>query len=72
MLKVKVIDKTAAEVMDIVRELRQQGLVQGHDFDFEYHQSYWDYSNTEAVRNKHAIFTFYVEKYATLFSLKYV
>lgn len=72
MLKVTVYNKTAAEIMDIVRELRQQGLVQGRDFDFEYHQAYWDYSNLDEAKGKHTVFTFYIEKYATLFTLKYV
>lgn len=70
-LKVRVIDKSPQEVMDLVRELRDQGLVQGHDFDFAYHQARYDNNSYDAVENKHAIFTFYTEKYATLFTIKY-
>lgn len=69
-LKVKVVDKGPNEVMDIVRELREQGLVQGQDFDFAYHPARYDnfaYDNVD----KHAVFTFYTERYATLFTLKY-
>ena len=60
-------------VMDIVRDLRSMGLVQGRDFDFAYHQGVWDYfTNTEHVR-KHTKFTFYEgsEKWATWLALKY-
>lgn len=70
-LTVKVIDKDPNQVMDIVRELRAQGLVQGKDFDFAYHQARYDENSYDAVENKHAIFKFYTEKYATLFTLKY-
>lgn len=64
-------DVSPNDTMDIVRELRQQGLVQGKDFDFAYHQSKWDNFSYEAVVGKHAVFTFHSEKYATLFTLKY-
>lgn len=70
-LKVKVIDKGPNEVMDIVRELREQGLIQGRDFDFAYHQARYDINSYDAVENRHAVFTFYTERYATLFTLKY-
>lgn len=55
--------------MDIVHTLRSDGLVQGVDFDFAYNQSKWDNMIGEIPR--HTYFTFYVEKYATLFALKY-
>jgi hypothetical protein len=55
--------------MDIVRALRADGLVQGHDFDFAFHQSRWDDMIGEIP--KETVFTFYTEKYATLFALKY-
>ena len=56
-------------VMDIVRELRQQGLVQSKDFDFAYYQSRWDEMIGEIPTS--AVFSFYTEKYATLFAIKY-
>jgi hypothetical protein len=55
--------------MDLVRELRLQGLVQGIDFDFAFHQSQWDDMIGEIP--KQTVFTFYTERYATLFALKY-
>lgn len=62
---------TSDRVMDIVRELRARGMVQGRDFDFSYHQAKYDNDGWSAVENKHAKFKFYDEKYATLFALIY-
>ena len=59
----------AGKTMDIVRDLRAQGLVQGTDFDFAFHQSKWDEMIGEIP--KHTIFTFYKDKNATWFILKY-
>lgn len=70
-IKVIILDKGPAEVMDIVRELRSQGLVQGKDFDFAYHQARYDINSYDAVENRKTVFTFHTEKYATLFTLKY-
>ena len=71
-LIVTVIDKGPTEIMEIVRELRGQGMVQGRDFDFAYHQARYDVgSYDDGVENRKTIFTFYTEKYATLFTLKY-
>ncbi len=62
-------NKSAGDIMDIVRNLRADGLVQGKDFDFAFHQSRWDDMIGEIP--KESVFTFYTEKYATLFALKY-
>lgn len=48
------------DTIEIVRSIREQGLVQGKDFDFSYIQN-----------PEQAIFKFYEEKWATFFSLKY-
>ena len=56
-------------VMDIVRELRDMGWIQGRDFDFAYNQSRWDEMIGEIP--KQTMFTFYNEKYASFFLLKY-
>jgi len=56
----------ASRTIEIVRDLRQQGLMQGKDFDFKFVSSA---ENT--IEKGHAIFTFYNEKYATFFALKY-
>ena len=68
-LEVAIFHKNADDTMRIVRELRQQGLVQGKDFDFAFNQSRWDDMIGEIP--KQTIFTFYTERYATLFALKY-
>jgi hypothetical protein len=69
MICITLVGRDPTEIIEIVRELRQQGMVQGKDFDFAYYQSKWDDMLGEIPRNVE--FKFYVEKYATLFSLKY-
>lgn len=59
------------DIIEIVRELRAHGMVQGTDFDFRYNQSKWDNYDNEAVAPEHTVFKFYNEKYATFFILKY-
>ena len=71
MVKVNVLHKSPTEVMDLVKDLRLQGLVQGQDFDFAYYQARWDNYSPDGFIPKHTIFTFYTEKHATLFALKY-
>jgi len=63
-------DRSPNEVLEMVKELRQQGLVQGTDFDFAYNQGRWDEMIGEVPKS--AIFSFYTEKYATMFALKYI
>ena len=70
MTNITIHDRSANEVLEIVKELRQQGLVQGEDFDFAYNQSRWDTMIGEVPKS--AIFSFYTEKYATMFALKYI
>jgi len=71
MIKVRANDCDANNVMSMVRDLREKGLVQGTDFDFAYFQSRYDPVSGHFIEGRHAIFTFYVEKYATWFTLKY-
>jgi len=67
--EIKVFNSDANEVLAIVHELRKQGLIQGTDFDFEYHPSKWDgFSIDEPA---YTLFKFYKEKWATWFSLKW-
>lgn len=70
-LSVTILHKNAVEIMEIVRELRAQGLVQGHDFDFAFSQAKYNNDGWEAVSPRQTVFTFRSEKYATLFTLKY-
>jgi hypothetical protein len=59
------------ETLDIVRELRAQGLVQGTDFDFRYEKPAWHPESYEQIAERQAEFKFYDDKYATLFALRY-
>jgi hypothetical protein len=69
MVQIKIYKKNANEILDIVGELRAKGWVQSVDFDFAFNQSSWDAMIGEIP--KYTVFTFYTEKYATLFGLKY-
>ena len=61
--------KNPNEVIEIVRELRAQGLVQGKDFDFEYRPETWD--NFSMLTERCTVFTFYDERWGTWFTLKW-
>jgi hypothetical protein len=63
-------NKNANEILDIVKELRASGLVHGVHFDFAFNQNRWDpmIGDVKSFTN----FTFYEEKYSTLFALKYL
>lgn len=69
-ITINVEDKDPFEILDIVKQLRASGLVQGVHFDFAYNQSRWDEMIGEIPKN--TVFTFYEEKYSTLFALKYL
>jgi hypothetical protein len=72
MIEIKIINKNPDAIMTIVRELRTIGLVQGVDFDFSFNQSRWDgWDDMIGEIPKTTIFTFYVEKWASFFALKY-
>jgi hypothetical protein len=71
MTEVRLHNRRAEVVLGIVRELRAQGLVQGIDFDFSYHQAQDDMFSMSPPTPSYAIFKFYVEKYATFFAIKY-
>ncbi len=69
MKQVVIAKRSAGQVLEIVQELRASGLVQGKDFDFAYYQSRWDEMIGEVPSE--TVFTFYQDKYSTLFALKY-
>jgi hypothetical protein len=68
-IEVAIFHKKPDEVLSIVKELKAHGLTQGKDFDFAFNQSRWDDMIGEIP--KQTIFTFYTEKHAILFALKY-
>ena len=69
MIEIVVDRKGVIDILDIVKELRASGLRQGVHFDFTYNQSRWDGMIGDVAT--YTVFTFYEEKYATLFALKY-
>lgn len=71
MIEVRIIDKKPNDIIELVREIKALGHVQGKDFDFVYHPPKYDDSSTEAVYNRVTVFKFYTEKLATWFSLRY-
>lgn len=71
MTEIKVLDWMPNHVMDVVKELRSKGYVQGVDFDFEYHKPRYNDWSGDAVYNRHTVFTFYKDELATWFTLKY-
>jgi hypothetical protein len=64
--------KKPTEIIDIVRSMREAGLVQGTDFDFAYNKASYDTSGWEAVSPEHTVFKFYEERWATWFALKWM
>lgn len=72
MTSVTLMNVGATQALDIVHELRAQGYVQGKDFDFSYHQAFWDgFGYAEGNLPKHTIFKFYNKTHASWFALKY-
>ena len=71
MKEVKLLDKMPNEIMDIVKEIRKMGYVQGIHFDFEYHKPEIVLTEYEGVYNRYTIFRFYKDEIATWFSLRY-
>ena len=64
--------RSPTDIMNIVREMRESGMIQGKDFDFRYNQAkYQDWSG-DAVDPEHTVFIFYTEHCATWFTLKWV
>jgi len=60
-----------SEVIEIVREMRNNGMVQGIDFDFKYCPVKYGTNGWEVVSEEHTVFTFHNERYATWFAIKW-
>jgi hypothetical protein len=69
-IEVIIHNKYATKIVDIVHELRDQGFVQGDDFEFAYYKAEYDGFNGESY-NRHTIFRFKEPSVATWFSVKY-
>ena len=71
MIEVVLYDLLPSQILEIVSDLKKSGLIQGVDFDFEYHQPRFHDWSGDVVYNRHTVFTFYRDEYATYFKLKY-
>lgn len=71
MIEVIVEDKMPNDVMDLVKELRSLGYVQGVDFDFEYHPPKYNDWAMDAEYNRKTVFRFYKDELSTWFELRY-
>jgi hypothetical protein len=60
------------EIIDIVREMRDNGMIQGVDFDFKYNQAKYEDWSGDYIAPEHTVFIFYNESLASWFTLKYV
>ena len=61
----------AAQTMEIVRELRRLGLIQGIDFDFKYLKAKHDIYHYAEISPRGAEFYLREGKWRTYFTLKY-
>jgi hypothetical protein len=72
-MKQVTIDHTRpVDIMNIVNEMRTAGMTQGKDFDFAYHNASYNNDGHEAVTPRHTVFTFYDDKWATFFILRWI
>lgn len=69
--KVFVPNIDANQTMELVRDLRAKGLVQGTDFSFAYQQAHYDYYADDVHQVKGCTFAFKDDKWATFFRIKY-
>jgi hypothetical protein len=61
----------SGKTLELVQTLREDGYVQGKDFDFSHQIPRWDYFSEEPVEEPYTLFTFYNSHAAFIFQLKY-
>lgn len=71
MIEVTLEGHNTTRIMEIVQELRDSGLRQGVDFDFQYHPPKFDTINGHQMKPKYTIFFFYNNATASWFALKH-
>lgn len=71
MIEVVLNDVMPNDTIEIVRELREKGYVQGVDFDFEYRPPKYTDLSYDPEYNRKTLFMFYKEELATWFMLRY-
>lgn len=72
MIEIILEDKMPNDIMEIVRELRNSGYMQGIHFDFEYHPPKYNDWAMDAEYNRYTVFKFYKDELATWFNLRYL
>lgn len=78
MIEIQIDHCNAVQTMDIVRQLRDRGWIQGSQFDFCYHPAKESYMVEQdgffeyISPAPYAVFRFHEPKLATMFSLQYV
>lgn len=70
MTKIVLLHLKAAQIVDIVNELRLVGYQTGQDFNFAYSPGGYNWQNLETTPAQ-TEFTFYNQSAATWFALKY-
>lgn len=70
MTEILLLEKSSAEISVIVAELKAAGLKTGVDFDFAYQSGKYDWANLTR-QPRQTLFTFYNDREAILFSLKW-
>lgn len=60
-----------SECLGVVNDLRNQGYVQGTDFDFEYYPKKTSEDVWDSVIPRHTVFYFYSDSNATYFALRW-
>lgn len=70
MHSIKIANLDINEVIGFTSKLKQDGLVQGRDFDFAYHPSVYD-AMTGNTDPRYTEFRFYHEHHAVFYSLKW-
>lgn len=71
MIEVRIDDKMPNDILEIVKEIKKLGYIQGIDFDFEYHPPKYTDLTPDAEYNRKTIFRFYKDELATWFELRY-
>lgn len=71
MIEVIIAKQTAHDIINIVYELRDQGFIQGVDFEFAYHAADYDNWSGDVTYNKYTVFRFADPAVASWFTLKY-
>lgn len=71
MIEVVINKQTANEIIGIVHDLKNQGLIQGTDFEFAYHAADYDNWSGDVTYSKYTVFRFADPVVASWFTLKY-